>query len=365
MNMMEKDKKIRVGIIGASPANFWATNVHLPALSMLPQYEITAVCTTKMETAKETARLFNVPYAFNDAEEMVNHPDVDLVVITVTTFRHAELVRLAIAAGKDVMCEWPLGISLEESKELAQEAENAGVRGVIGLQRRFDPGVQYFRDLIAAGYIGRLRSVKFRMEVDYYGGYYTSRSKQLADKKKNHTLVNVVGGHFLDPILSAVGEIRSLSGVVAQQFDHAEVIETKEIIPVSVPDQVLISGTLTNDAVFSAHIEGGKRNGSTSQTIVTGTKGDLLLSADYTISGAQGDSNSLMPIEIPKSYLKVPQGDLQKEVYQTVLLYKALAEDLTKGTQVVPTFKDACRMNFMLDSVIKASITGQRQVLES
>lgn len=362
---LDKNEKIRVGIIGASPTNAWAVHVHLPALAKLSQYEVTAVCTTKRETAEETARLFNVPYAFDKAEEMVLHPEVDLVVISVTTSKHAELVRLAISAGKDVMCEWPLGISLEESEKLAREAEIAGVNGLIGLQRRFDPGVQYFKDLIASGYVGRIRSVKFRMEVPYYGQYYTPESKHIADKEENHTIVNVVGGHFLDPILSAVGEITSLSGVVARQFDQAEVIGTKELIPVTVPDQVLINGTLTNNAVFSAHIEGGKRNGSSSETIVTGTEGDLLLTEDYTIFGAQGDNNELSRLEIPDKYSSIPQGNLRKEVYQTILLYEALASDLTMGTQNVSTFKDACRLNRMLDSVIKASTTGKQQVLNS
>ncbi|MCR8928825.1 Gfo/Idh/MocA family oxidoreductase [Priestia megaterium] len=364
MNKSKKDKKIRVGIIGATPApGHWAVHAHLPALTLMPQYEVTAVSTTKRETAEETARRFNVPHAFDNAEELVRHPDVDLVIVSVTTSKHAELVRMAIAAKKDVMCEWPLGISLEESEELAHEAEIAGVRAVIDLQRRFAPGVRYFHDLIAEGYVGRVRSVKFRMEVPYFGGYYTPNSKHAADAANSHTIVNVISGHFLDPILTAVGEVKSLSGVVAQQFDHAHVIGTDEIITVTVPDQVLISGTLANGAVFSAHIEAGKRNGSSMQTIVTGTEGDLLLSEDYTVSGAQGDGHPLEKLEIPNSYLTIPQGGLSDEVYQTRLLYDALAKDLAEGTHLVPTFKDACRLHRMLDLVVKASTTGQRQEL--
>ncbi|WP_216700938.1 Gfo/Idh/MocA family protein [Priestia filamentosa] len=365
MNKLEKDKRIRVGIIGANPSpGHWAVSVHIPALMQLPQYEITAVCTTRRETAEETARQFNVPHAFDNAEEMVRHPDVDLVVVSVTTIKHAELVRLAIAAGKDVMCEWPLGISLEESEKLAHEAEAAGVLAVMDLQRRFDPGVRYFRDLIADGYVGRLRSVKFRMEVPYFGGFYPPSTIDAADASYSHTIVNVISGHFLEPILFAVGEIKSVSGLVAQQFSHAKVIGTDEMIPVTVPDQVLINGTFVNDAVFSAHIESGKHNGSGSETIVTGTKGDLILSSDYTVYGAQGKGKELVKLEIPDRYKLIPQGNLQKEVYQTVLLYNSLAKDLTEGTQDVATFKDACRLLRILESVVEASTTGRRQELK-
>ena len=76
-------ERIRVGIIGARMRNGWGRDAHIPALSALPEFEITAVCTSRQETADETAKHFGIPHAFADPYKMVQHPDLDLVSICV------------------------------------------------------------------------------------------------------------------------------------------------------------------------------------------------------------------------------------------------------------------------------------------
>jgi len=72
-------EKIRVGIIGASMRNGWGRDAHIPALHALPEFEITAVSTSRQETADETAKHCGIPPAFADPYKMVQHPDVDFV----------------------------------------------------------------------------------------------------------------------------------------------------------------------------------------------------------------------------------------------------------------------------------------------
>jgi predicted dehydrogenase len=84
-------EKIRVGIIGASMRNGWGRDAHIPALSALPEFEITAVSTSRQETADQTARHFGVPHAFADPYKMVPHPDVNLVSICVRVPFHHQL----------------------------------------------------------------------------------------------------------------------------------------------------------------------------------------------------------------------------------------------------------------------------------
>jgi predicted homoserine dehydrogenase-like protein len=59
-------EKIRVGIIGASMRNGWGRDAHIPALSALPEFEITAVSTSRQETADEAAKHFGITHAFAD-----------------------------------------------------------------------------------------------------------------------------------------------------------------------------------------------------------------------------------------------------------------------------------------------------------
>src|SRR5713226_8607194 len=104
--------KIRVGIVGATittGGSGWGAHAHVPALHALPEYELKAVCTAHEETAKASAAAFDAGLAFHDIEDMLAHPDIDLVVVSVRVPGHNDLVVKALRAGKSVFCEWPLG----------------------------------------------------------------------------------------------------------------------------------------------------------------------------------------------------------------------------------------------------------------
>ena len=105
--------KIRVGIIGANANYAWSMRAHLPAL---PEYELTAVCTSNAETAAESAKAYCVKLPFHDYQEMVVHPDIDLVSVSVRVPLHHDMVMAALQAGKHVFCEWPLGANLDEAQ---------------------------------------------------------------------------------------------------------------------------------------------------------------------------------------------------------------------------------------------------------
>src|ERR1700674_2745056 len=113
-------KRIRVGIIGANPDRGWAAQAHIPALkSLADDFEITALSTTRRESADAAGQLFGVPVAFDNHEKLVSSPSVDVVAITVKVPYHLELATAALDAGKAVYCEWPLGNGLKEAETLA------------------------------------------------------------------------------------------------------------------------------------------------------------------------------------------------------------------------------------------------------
>src|SRR5438477_689403 len=94
-----------VGIIGVSPIRGWATTAHIPALRGLPNYEIVALSAHSAESARAAGQAFGVSAVFSDHEQLVSHPDVEVVAVTVKVPHHRELVSAALAAGKAVYCE--------------------------------------------------------------------------------------------------------------------------------------------------------------------------------------------------------------------------------------------------------------------
>src|SRR5256886_1396332 len=128
-------KRIRVGIIGANPDRGWAAQAHIPALkSLSDDFEITALSTSRRESAAAASKLFGVPFAFDNHQELVNSGTVDVVAVTVKVPYHLELATAALDAGKAVYCEWPLGNGLKKAETPAALAKSKGVLAVAGLQ---------------------------------------------------------------------------------------------------------------------------------------------------------------------------------------------------------------------------------------
>src|SRR6266852_3768135 len=115
-----------VGIIGVSPIRGWASTAHIPALRALPNYEIRALSARNAQSARAAGQMFGVNAVFSDHEQLVIQPNIDVVVVTVKVPHHRELVSAALAAGKAVYCEWPLGRDLDDAKGMAALAAEQG-----------------------------------------------------------------------------------------------------------------------------------------------------------------------------------------------------------------------------------------------
>src|SRR5438034_3616755 len=147
-----------VGIIGVSPARGWAATAHIPALRALPNYEIRAISAHSAESARAASEAFGVSAAFSDHEQLVTRSDVDVVAVTVKAPLHRELVSAALAAGKAVYCEWPLGRDLDDARAMAVLATEQGARTVVGLQARQAPAIEFVQQSLNDGYVGEVLS---------------------------------------------------------------------------------------------------------------------------------------------------------------------------------------------------------------
>src|SRR5258706_12626540 len=137
-----RESRLGVGIIGVNPVWGWALTAHIPALRALPNYEIRALSSRNAESARAVGKAFGVSAVFSDHEELVTRPDVDVVAVTVKVPHHRELVSAALAAGKAVYCEWPLGRDLDDALAMAGLAAQHGAPTVVGLQARQAPASQ-------------------------------------------------------------------------------------------------------------------------------------------------------------------------------------------------------------------------------
>lgn len=346
---------IKVGIIGANPDRGWAVRAHVPALRALPeQYTLTAVATSNADSAHRAAARFGAEHAFADHRRLVEHPDVDLVIVAVKVPTHVELAGAAIAAGKHVFSEWPLTVTTDEALRLADLADAAGVRTAIGLQARFAPAITHAAELITAGKIGRVTS------INSYGartkGTASTIPQWLAytyDRSTGAGALEIAGGHTLDAVRFLAGPIAVRPAITAIANPRHTIAETGEVIATTTPDQIVITGDSADGATISVSIHDGAAGPSRARVEIAGTEGELAIDSLPT-SSPFGAQLQISPLRLRESRggswhdVELPTWPgLPEEAVNVALLYQQFAA----GSPVVPDFRAATEVHQLLDAI--------------
>src|SRR5437016_5763748 len=271
-----------VGIIGVSPVRGWAATAHIPALRALPNYEIRALSAHSAEAARAAGEAFGVGAVFSDHEQLVTQADVDVVVVTVKVPHHRELVTAALAAGKAVYCEWPLGRDLDEARAMAALAAERGVHTVVGLQARQAPAIEFVQELLSDGYVGEVLSTTM-VGVSVPGDVVVKANAYMLDKTNGANVLTVAAGHSLDTLNFVLGEFADLSAVSDLRRPLINIEETGDQVVKTAPDQIAVIGTLTSGATASVHVREAVAGGAGFLSEINGTDGTLRITGDAAV----------------------------------------------------------------------------------
>ncbi len=361
--------RLGVGIIGVSPVRGWAATAHIPALRALPNYEIRALSGHSAESTRAAGELFGVRAAFSDPEQLVSQPEIDVVAVTVKVPHHRELVSAALAAGKAVYCEWPLGRNVDEARGMAALAAKRGVRTVVGLQARQAPAIEFVQELLRDGYVGEVLSTTM-VGLSIPGDVVGQPNAYMLDKTNGANVLTIAVGHSLDLLNYVLGEFTDLSAVSNLRRPLITIEETGERIVKTAADQIAVIGTLTSGATASVHVREAVAGGTGFLWEINGTDGTLRITADaaypeivpLTVAGAHGRSEL--------SELAVPAALTQKwpalaglegaPAYNVGRAYAAFAADIENGTHTVPDFADAVRRHEVLAAIERSAASGER-----
>ncbi|MET7990888.1 Gfo/Idh/MocA family oxidoreductase [Amycolatopsis sp. NPDC005232] len=361
--------QIGVGIIGGGTTG-WAAISHVPALAALRGFALRAVSTSRRVSADAAAEAFGVK-GYDNHDDLIADPDVDIVVVAVKVAHHRELTTAVVAAGKTVFTEWPLAIDLENAEELTLIAAAKGVRTIAGLQGRFAPEVRYARDLIADGYVGDILGTTLVGSGAAWGPTATKANSYWYDDKKGVTTFTVPTMHALDAVNHVVGDFAGITADLVRRRDQVTVADDGSILTVTAPDHVAISGVLTSGAAASIYYRGGVSRGDNLRWEINGTAGDLVLTsstgnfqvADLTLSGGRGDDITVQPLTVPDAYYSDVPRDLSGPAHNVAQLYAQHARDLAENTSLVPDFRHALHRHRFIDAVNRAASTGVRQLI--
>ncbi|HEY3081104.1 MAG TPA: Gfo/Idh/MocA family oxidoreductase [Chloroflexota bacterium] len=358
--------KIRVGIVGATVTpggSGWGANAHVPALHSLPEYELKAVCTAHEATARASAAAFGAELAFHDFDEMVAHPDVDLVAVVVRVPGHHDLVVRALEAGKAVFCEWPLGATLVEAESMANLAGARALRTAVGLQARSDPTLMYARELVQQGYIGAVLSANFSSVGQAVTERGVGRIWQ-GDRTNGANTLTIAGGHAIDALCFVLGELEEVSARLATRITEWHNTDTGETVPVDSPDWISLSGRLGHGAEVSFLVATVPSSPSGNRFEIYGREGALVISGGSSssgpnqLSGARG-KEPLTAMETPERFTLVPASTPQGAPRNVAQAYARLATAMAAGGSFEPDFAHAVKRHTLIEAIERSSAEGR------
>lgn len=362
--------KVRLGFVGANVRSHWASASHFPALRTSSDVELTAVCTTNAASAEEARKAFGAKLAFSDYREMVASPAIDAVVVCVRVPSHYEPTMAAIHAGRHVYTEWPLGRTAAEAEEMTALARSKGVLTAVGLQSRVSPALLHMKKLVETGYVGRVLTC-------HVATLRRGPLERTADRTwfRDVTLganpLTINCGHVIDALRFVAGDFARLGSMITSQVKQWHEIETKKMLDVTAPDNVLINGQLASGAVASVHVAAIPWAPSGYRMEIYGTEGTLVASSKVSsqhgepdemlrLQGAQR-SQELQDLEIPAHYTYVPADFPRGTPFPVGQMYALFAQAVRSGKTPpqLPTFDTALELHHLLDAVRQGSATGQ------
>lgn len=167
--MSSVQKKYRFGIVGCGSIG----PTHGAAIQQIPEEaELIAVCDLLTDRAKAMAQKFGVARIYDAYEHMLADKDIDIICVCTPSGMHADMSVAAMEAGKHVICEKPMEVTLEACDRMIAAEERTGKKLSIISQHRFDAATQQVKQAIVSGQLGKIvladASVKWWRTQEYY-----------------------------------------------------------------------------------------------------------------------------------------------------------------------------------------------------
>ena len=225
-------KKLKIGVIGTGRIG----KVHIATLvQSVPQAEVTAIADININSAMEVARSFGIISVFPSHTDIINNPDIEAVIICSSTDTHARYIVEAAKAGKHIFCEKPVDLTIEVIQNALDAVKKAGVKLMVGFNRRFDPNFLKIRQLVMEGKIGDPHILKI-----------TSRDP--APPPAEYSAVS--GGMFMDMTIHDFDMARYIVGSeVTEVYTNAAVLVDPAIGRAGDVDTAIITLTFENGAI--------------------------------------------------------------------------------------------------------------------
>ncbi len=324
--------RVRFGIVG------FGLHGHkrlMPAFALAERCSVTAVSNRSLEKARDIAKQYSLPHAFDSADALSACPDVDAVLVTSADVAHLADVLAAIGHRKPVLLEKPMGMNAAECQQMVETAERAGVILGVAHAFRFHESVRILRDEVAAGKIGK--PVFARSEFSYLASGHPR--KWLTDPKiAAGGPIADIGVHCFDTLRMILAD--EVVEVTARGFSDAESgpVEAAAVITLRFRSGALGSVAVSTRATYRTPVE------------IVGNSGALL--ADNCLT-----SEREVRVELYQNLEFAEAQEVNNRLTYT-LQADAFAEAMSGGTPFPISGRDGWQNQLILDAAYKSLRDG-------
>ncbi|MGR3464555.1 Gfo/Idh/MocA family protein [Limimaricola sp.] len=359
-------REIGIGIIGGG----YMGKAHAVAMSAVgavfdtalrPRLEMIAASTAL--SAERYRAAYGFGRATHDWRVLVNDPKVEAVVIAAPQETHREIAEAAFARGKPVLCEKPLGATIEDARAMVAAAEAAGAANMVGFNYIRTPASQYARQLVADGEIG---------EVTWFRGEHTEDFLSDPETPFNWRCTGDANGTLGDLAPHMINAALALLGPIAQVSACMETVHEKR--PggrVDNDDQAQMMCRFAHGTMGQMHfsrIATGRKMGYAYE--ITGTRGAIRFDQEdqnaihlYRSTGPEAGRGFTRILTGPAhpDYLPFCQGPGHGTGYQDQIIIEArdFLKAIETGAPVWPSFRDGLAVGLVIAAARQAADTGQ------
>nr|WP_256488189.1 Gfo/Idh/MocA family oxidoreductase [Deinococcus sp. HSC-46F16] len=231
---------LRVGVIGLGAIG----QSLLKAFTAHPEVQVTAVCDVDASLTDTTARPLGAS-AWTDHRQMLGAADLDLVYVAVPPQHHHAIAMDVLSAGRHILCEKPLALTLSEAQDMQRAAQVAGVVHALNLPLHGDSGIETFRRLIGEGRLGTLRRAELTLVFPQWPRSW-QHNPWIGGRTQGGP-IREVGPHLLHVILTTLGPVTRVWAHAQYPVDDPAACETAALGTLELADgAVVVVSCLTN-----------------------------------------------------------------------------------------------------------------------
>jgi len=361
MTVSSKPENPSVGI--AIVGTGFGQKVHIPGFKAYPGTHVAAIYHRDQRKAQQLAEQYQIPHACSRIEEIVALPEVEGVSISTPPFLHFEMAKTVLQAGKHLLLEKPMALSVAEAQELYALAEAQGVTAILDFEFRCVPAWLRLQELLAADYVGKKRLIKIDWLVP--GRADSARPwNWYARQDRGGGALGALGSHTFDYIHWLFGPIQRLCARLNTAIPTRPDPETGTPMPVDADDTCTVMIELRDGTLCQVCISAVTYQGRGHWVEVYGDRGTLVLGSDNQKDYVHGFKLWAAPAGQPLTLQEIPPRLAFAATYPDgriapfIRIVERWVEGIRQGRSPVPSLKEGVYSQLLMDLAHQSHQTG-------